>query len=399
MTSRSNKYWESNRFLFKISIALVAISSILLIIISSNLELFCIPLKNRVIEISNVEFFFIYSAIFATINFFLLKFSKNIGLSQLKIKSYTFLMILISQLIIISSLFAIYGQIKIFAFYYSSLLYVVVYTSLSASALFLSISGAQFLRWYSRDRNYLVLIYSIVMLCLLSNSIIAAFYLSQVSLSHPNIQKRVSCSVMLGALNNPNPNLTNFLINLYAITSFISFILAWVATIFILKDYLRISAKSKIIYWIITALPLIFFLSKYEVALYYFSSNQDVDISSMIRLNSDIFGYKIFEILINWNLQIGGALFGIAFLAIAAMLPSVKRQRNTLILTGIGMMLLFSSKDISSLVYSTYPPLGAVSIGFIGLASYLVYLGIYGTARLSASDKKLGADLRKKNRE
>ena len=107
--------------------------------------------------------------------------------------------------------------------------------------------------------------------------------------------------------------------------------------------------------------------------LYYFSSNQDVDISSMIRLNSDIFGYKIFEILINWNLQIGGALFGIAFFTIAAMLPSVKRQRNTLILTGIGMMLLFDSKDISSLVYSTYPPLGAVSIGFIGLASYLVY--------------------------
>ena len=61
----------------------------------------------------------------------------------------------------------------------------------------------------------------------------------------------------------------------------------------------------------------------------------------MIRLNSDVFGYKIFEILINWNLQIGGALFGIAFLTIAAMLPSVKRQRNTLILTGIGMMLLF----------------------------------------------------------
>ena len=179
-------------------------------------------------------------------------------------------MILISQLIIISSLFAIYGQIKIFAFYYSSLLYVVVYTSLSASALFLSISGAQFLRWYSRDKNYLVLIYSIVMLSLLSNCIIAAIYLSQVSLSHPNIQKRVSCSVMLGALNNPNPNLTNFLINLYAITSFISFILAWVATIFILKDYLRISAKSKIIYWIITALPLIFFLSKYEVALVLF---------------------------------------------------------------------------------------------------------------------------------
>ena len=200
----------------------------------------------------------------------------------------------------------------------------------------------------------------------------------------------------MGALSNPNPNLTNFLINLNDITSFISFILAWVATIFILKDYLNTNAKNKFAYWIIAVLPLIFFLSKYEIALYYFSSNQDVDFSSMIQLNSEIFGYRIFEIIINWNLQIGGALFGLAFLAIAARLSSFKRQRKTLILTGIGMMLLFSSKDISSLIYSSYPPLGAVSIGFIGLASYQVYLGIYATARLSASDKKLGADLRKK---
>jgi hypothetical protein len=201
---------------------------------------------------------------------------------------------------------------------------------------------------------------------------------------------------MMGALSNANPNLTDFIINLYDVTSFISFILAWVATIFILKNYLNTNTKNKLIYWIIVVLPLIFFLSKYEVRLYYFSNNLDVDISSMIRLNSEVFGYKIFEIIINWNLQIGGALFGLAFIAIAAMLPSIKRQRKTLILTGIGMMLLFSSKDFSSLNYSSYPPLGAVSIGFIGLASHMVYIGIYGTARLSASDKKLGADLRKK---
>jgi hypothetical protein len=395
LTASTNQNWGPNQFIFKLSVGLVCISSIVLIIISSNLEQFCIPIKSRVIQISNEELFFIYAAIFTAINAFLLKFS-NIDLYKTKIKSFTFIVILISQLIIIATLFGIYGQIKTYALYYISLLYLVIYTSLTSSALFLAISGTQFLRWYSRDKNHLVLIYSIVMLSLLSNSIIAGVYLSQVSHSHPNIIKRIPCSVMMGALNNPNPNLTNFLINLNDITSFISFILAWVATMFILKDYLYSNAKNKFIYWIIAVLPLIFFLSKYEVALYYFSNNQDVGFSSMIRLDSDIFGYKIFEIIINWNLQIGGALFGLAFLAIAARLPSVKRQRKTLILTGIGMMLLFSSKDISSLFYSSYPPLGAVSIGFIGLASYLVYLGIYGTARLSASDKKLGADLRKK---
>ena len=35
-------------------------------------------------------------------------------------------------------------------------------------------------------------------------------------------------------------------------------------------------------------------------------------------------------------------------------------------------MFLFASKDISTLIISSYPPLGAVSIAFVGLASYMV---------------------------
>ena len=59
-------------------------------------------------------------------------------------------------------------------------------------------------------------------------------------------------------------------------------------------------------------------------------------------------------------------------------------------------MFLFGSKDISTLIISSYPPLGAVSIAFMGLASYMVYLGIYSAASLTARDKKLRRDLRHK---
>ena len=43
---------------------------------------------------------------------------------------------------------------------------------------------------------------------------------------------------------------------------------------------------------------------------------------------------------------------------------------------------------------SSYPPLGAVSIAFMGIASYMVYAGIYNTAAHAARDKKLRRDLR-----
>lgn len=278
--------------------------------------------------------------------------------------------------------------------YYSAIFYTIIYLSLASSAAFLAIAAIQFLRWFVRGKNYLVMTYGLVMLVLCTNSAIGIVYVWVVSGSHSNFIKYKSCSVMMGVLINPNPEAINILANLYDITSFFSFLLAWLVTVLMLKQYSK--HRNKLVYWIIFVLPLIVFLPKYEVALYYFSSHQVDNILASIKLNSDIYGYQIFNTLINSNLQIGGAFFGMAFLAIAAKVITDREQRKSLIITGIGIMFLFASKDISSLIISSYPPLGAVSIAFMSIASYMVYVGIYNSAILAARDKKLRRDLHKK---
>ena len=229
---------------------------------------------------------------------------------------------------------------------------------------FLAIAGIQFLRWFTRGKNYLVLIYGLVMLLYASNSLIGSIYFLEVSVSHPYTIKYISCSVMTGSLNNPNPEAINTLTNLYDITSFFSFILAWVVTVLMLKEYTK--GKNNVVYWIIVALPLLFFLSRYEISLYYFSSHQVDNILTSINLNSDIYGYQTLNTILNSNLQLGGVFFGMAFLAIAAKVTSGKNKENHYI-TGIGIMFLFGSKDIGTLIISSYPPLGAVSIAFMGM--------------------------------
>jgi hypothetical protein len=199
---------------------------------------------------------------------------------------------------------------------------------------------------------------------------------------------------MISALSNPNPGAINILGDLYDVTSFFSFVLAWLVTVWMLKEYTK--NKNKLIYWIIFALPLIIFLPRYEIALYYFSSNQVDNILTSINFDSTIYGYQIFNIFLNSNLQLGGAFFGMAFLTIAAKLTIEKGQKKSLILTGIGIMFLFASKDISSLIIASFPPLAAVPISFMGIASYMAYVGIYNTALLAARDKKLRSDLRAK---
>jgi hypothetical protein len=320
-----------------------------------------------------------------------LKLSSSLKYPKSKMRTITFGAILIIQLVIVSMLFIIYGQIKISYLYHTAVFYTMVYLSLASSVAFLAIAAVQFLRWFIRGKNYLVMTYGLVMLVLCTNSVIGVVYISEDSLSRSNTIKYKSCSVMMGSLQNTNPEAINVLANLYDITSFFSFLLAWIVTFLMLKQYTKY--RNKLLYWIIFALPLIFFMPRYEIALYYFSSHQVDTILTSINLNSDIYGYQTLNTLLNSNLQVGGAFFGMAFLVIAAKLTSESEQRKSLILTGIGIMFLFASKDISSLIISSYPPVGAVSIAFMGIASYMVYAGIYNTAVIAARDKKLRRDL------
>ena len=247
----------------------------------------------------------------------MLKFSRNLVSSISKTRTILFVIILINQLLLASILFTIYGQIKLVSLYNNALFYTIIYASLISSAGFLAISGIQFLRWFIRGRNYLVMIYGLVMLILFANSIIGAIYLSQVSVTHGQTIKRTSCSVMFGALGTgTRPGLINTLANAYDIASFFSFVLAWIATILMLKEYSK--RINKFVYWIVVLLPLVFFLSRYELALYYFANDQGVDVLASINLSSDIYGYKTLESILNLNLQLGGVFFGIAFFTIAA---------------------------------------------------------------------------------
>src|SRR6476619_4243910 len=114
--------FKSNALLF-----LVCFSGIVVIILASNLEIFCIPKYNRPFAISNEELFFIYSVIFTIINVFLLKYSRSLESSIFKIRTILFVIILINQLLLASILFMIYGEIKIISQYNNALFYGIIY--------------------------------------------------------------------------------------------------------------------------------------------------------------------------------------------------------------------------------------------------------------------------------
>ena len=366
---------------------------LIIIIMDSSLTIFCTPRSSRIINISNTELYLIYSIIFIISNIVLFTIVKNTTLN-LKQNRYFYFMVLIIQSLLSITLLTIYGQMIIYSNYYNLFIFVIVYTSFLSSIGFLSILTIKLLRWFSLSPNYSILLYGIAFLLFIFNTIIGLIYVSLALLTNNDIIIPASCRAVFASLaNNINPNLSIFLSNLYDITSIISFIGVWFVTIFMLKQYSRNIGKIK--YWILVSIPLIFFMTKYEVLLYYFISDHDIlGIFASIKVNPSL--NPIVYTLLNSNLQIGGIFFAIAFLVIAKKIPKGHQIVNSLIISSIGMMFLFGSKSVSALIIPSYPPVGLVAISFMGLASYLLLVGIYSIATIAARDIKLRKYLNKK---
>jgi hypothetical protein len=65
-----------------------------------------------------------------------------------------------------------------------------------------------------------------------------------------------------------------------------------------------------------------------------------------------------------------------------------------MMISAYGMMLLFASNQARILDIAPYPPFGIATVSYIGLASYLLLMSVYLSARSVAQDVKLRSSIR-----
>jgi hypothetical protein len=66
-----------------------------------------------------------------------------------------------------------------------------------------------------------------------------------------------------------------------------------------------------------------------------------------------------------------------------------------MMISAYGVSLLFTANQPLGLILAPYPPFGLVTICFMGLASFLFYLGIYSASVSVSEDSKLRQSIRK----
>ena len=72
-------------------------------------------------------------------------------------------------------------------------------------------------------------------------------------------------------------------------------------------------------------------------------------------------------------------MFGVAFWFASKGLGQ-RQVKDYMIISGYGLLLLFTANQHQVLQLNPYPPFGLPTISYVGLASYFILIGVYSSA-------------------
>ena len=116
--------------------------------------------------------------------------------------------------------------------------------------------------------------------------------------------------------------------------------------------------------------------------IYYLSSFESYfeNLFLSFILDSPPIAATFYVLIYNITGQIGALFFSLSFL-VASNLVAKSKVRQSILISGIGIAIIFGSLEITTLQYTLYPPYGLITLAFMPLGSYLLFTGILTSAQ------------------
>jgi hypothetical protein len=240
-----------------------------------------------------------------------------------------------------------------------------------------------FFSWYKSHHDLIVLLYFISMSVIAFNLIMTAIFTGIKVNDHPDL-----IGEYVGSSGDLTGGRYRLLDNIYRISSFMSFFSIWITTA-ILMNYYREKLINAIVYWVILSIPLVYFIVTYFYQ--YILGNL---LSSFLE-NDPVSISIILGAFLALSKPIGGFLFGLVFWNISRIIGYERNIKIYMIISGWGILLIFSSNQAATQIVLPYPPFGLVTITVLVSASYLMLLGIYNSATLVSANNELRRSIHK----
>lgn len=176
--------------------------------------------------------------------------------------------------------------------------------------------------------------------------------------------------------------------NIYKASTFISFFSIWVTTTILMKSY-REKLVNAIIYWVVLFIPLFYFLINFLYQLLV------ADLLSSYLTTDPVTVSIITTAFLSLSQPIGGLTFAIAFWKISRLVSYEKNIKTYMVISGWGILLIFSANQAIAQTLVPYPPFGLATLTVLIVASFLMLLGIYNSATLVSTNNTLRKSIRK----
>jgi hypothetical protein len=174
----------------------------------------------------------------------------------------------------------------------------------------------------------------------------------------------------------------------YRISTFMSFFSIWITTA-ILMNYYREKLINIVVYWIVLSIPLIYFIISY-----FYQAILGSILISFVRIDP-ITVSIVLGAFLSISKPIGGLLFGVVFWNISRIIGYERNIKTYMIISGWGVLLIFSSNQAATQIVNPYPPFGLATITILTTAAYLMFLRIYNSATLVSANNELRRSIHK----
>ncbi|MFZ0316907.1 MAG: hypothetical protein WAL23_08210 [Nitrososphaeraceae archaeon] len=283
-------------------------------------------------------------------------------------------------LFLIISFLTIVLEIIISRYYDSIFLIVVLVVTNSMTILAMVSIGIKFFSWYKSRRKLTILVFGVMSSTIAITAFVTILFMATILLGQPEKIDSGYDVVLPIIAQGSTLSVLNYL---YYYLSILSFIVTWIMTSLLLKDY---SIKlGKFRYWIFLSLPLAFYLSQLLVTQFgFFIPKEDSD-----QLT---FSFQ-FLFLYTLSSPIGGLLFCLPYFLVIRKMNIDKSLQSYMKILAYALLLFFAAG--SATVYHTpYPPFGLSTVSIIGPSSYLIAIGVYYSARLIATNRIIENQMR-----
>ncbi len=279
----------------------------------------------------------------------------------------------VTQYLIIALLIVMILEVEILSQYHTIILLILILLSLFLSVGLSALLAFRLLLWIKYKGDYLIIAYAAAAILISINSIFIALFMSLEMQGKPML---IDPSFFYS-----NSQIINYDIHqIQSNISFASFVSLWIASTLLLRRHRRKWGALK--FYTIISLPLVYYLGVLQLVL------SSVLVHYQILSSFNSYTFNVINSII--TKPVGGVLFGVAFWMVGRSI-SDKKISDYMKLSAIGIMLLSISNQDAGLYLLPYPPFGLPTITFVGISSYLLFVGIY----YSSISVSMNTELRK----